>query len=110
MGIKAAYSPKQSIWDEDWKEMGMDIPAGSIPPWTGLDCGCSSYPCFHLGTSTVVPLSLQSVGSGSTSADRQNYCMFSEPCSQHGKVSQDVTKFLGAYRLDCCHVHIVLRA
>lgn len=27
-------------------DMNMDIPAGSIPPWTGLDCGCSWYPCF----------------------------------------------------------------
>lgn len=77
---------------EDWKEMGMDIPAGSIPPWTGLDCGCSSYPCFHLGTA-VVPLSLQSVGSGSTSADRQNYCMFSARSLLAGwKSFQDVTK------------------
>lgn len=41
------------------------------------------------------PLSLQSVVTGSTSADRQNYCMFSRPCSQDGKASKTSPRVLG---------------
>lgn len=31
----------------------MDIPAGSIPPWKGLDCRCSSDPCFYYGSAAA---------------------------------------------------------
>lgn len=102
MGIKAVYSPKERervFGMEDCKEMDMDIPAGSIPPWKGLDCRCSSDPC-------LAPLSLQSVVAGSTSADRQNYCLFSRPCSQNGKASKTSPRVLGCIQPGC-HVQVI---
>lgn len=96
MGIKAAYSPKQSIWDGGLKGNGHGHGHGhsswqhpTLAALNGTRLRVRLVPLF------LAPLSLQSVVTGSTSADRQNYCMFSAPYSQHGKASksfQDVTK------------------
>lgn len=89
MGIKAAYSPKQSIWDGGLEGDGHGHSSWQHPTLDGTRLSVQFGPLF------LAPLSLQSVGSGSTSADRQNYCMFSARCLQDGKASKTSPKGLG---------------
>lgn len=80
----------------------MDIPAGSIPPWTGLDCRSSCTP-------VLAPLSLQWLPAAPPARIARIIACSQRPARSMEKLPRRHQNLSGAYRLDCCHVHIIVR-
>lgn len=103
MGIKAAYSPKQSIWDGGLEGDGHGHSSWQHPTLEGTRLRVQFVPLL------LVRCRSNRLAAAPPARIARIIACSQRPARRMEKLPRRHQKFLGAYRSDCCHVHVILK-